>query len=628
MMTPLEEAKWLLMHPDFEERPASVDEFLGERYLNVEAMIRPGVKEAMREIFEGADRGERIAAYERAIFTGAIGIGKTTLASLVIPYMVHWVLCLRDPQKYYGLLPGSRIAFMQMSTSEDHAREVIFSDIKARVDNSPWFQTRLYDPKWTKQLHFPRDIWVLPGDSAETTFEGYNILGGILDEADSHKITKERDYAQMGYQTIEARIQSRFVDNSSPNATGHKGFILVIGQMKSATGFAHAIYNEMMSDPRAKVVRMTIWESYGWDKYTWSNGERNSFYYDIKRKNILPKAAGALVADQENIIEIPESYKHDFKLNPEKALRDLAGIPPTATDPFISQGYKIEDAQARWTETFGVEPPVDQDCQNPKIAKWVAFPPEKNKRVAHLDIAYSADGDSAGIAMGYISELIETEEGDVVPYITFDLLIRVRAPIGGEVQIADLRKYFYDLKNVRNYNLYKVTMDTFQSVDTRQQLNKRKILTEELSVDKKKGPYEDLRDALYEDRISIPPYMTELMPGSAEVIDIVQRELLALQDTGTKIDHPKNGSKDVADCMAAVVHELMSDPMYRRGVVSPRLRKAKDNPDEHMNIEKVLSEFDRPSSQLPGPPSMRPSFGMPAMPPMGITIPDRLRNKR
>jgi hypothetical protein len=38
--------------------------------------------------------------------TGAIGIGKTTIASIILPYMCHWVLCLKDPQKFFGLCPA------------------------------------------------------------------------------------------------------------------------------------------------------------------------------------------------------------------------------------------------------------------------------------------------------------------------------------------------------------------------------------------------------------------------------------------------------------------------------------------------------------------------------------------
>src|SRR5690242_21146810 len=115
--------QWLKDNPAFEERPASIDQFLGEGYLNIAAGVRPGVRAALIDIFGEESNGHSIARVQRAIFTGAIGIGKTTLASIALPYMCHWVLCLRDPQAFFNLLPGSRIAFMQMSTSEDQAKE-------------------------------------------------------------------------------------------------------------------------------------------------------------------------------------------------------------------------------------------------------------------------------------------------------------------------------------------------------------------------------------------------------------------------------------------------------------------------------------------------------------------------
>src|SRR6478609_9320773 len=253
-----EEAQWLLDHPWFEQRPASIREFLGEGYLDIEAKVRPGLIAALEDIFGSEVNGKRIASYEEAMVTGGIGIGKTTFASIALPYMCHWVLCLKDPQDFFDLLPGSRIAFMQMSTSEDQALQVIFGDIKARIDHSDWFINNYpRDLKFTKQIRFPgKDIWILPGDSKETTFEGYNILAGILDEMDSHTVTRDKDYAELGFDTIESRISSRFIDEEND---GHKGLLICIGQMKKGSGFAAKKYAQMKANPKAHVTRMSIW---------------------------------------------------------------------------------------------------------------------------------------------------------------------------------------------------------------------------------------------------------------------------------------------------------------------------------------------------------------------------------
>jgi hypothetical protein len=568
------EVEWLRDNPEFEQRPATVMEFLGPGYLDIESMVRPGIKDALVTMFGDEVNPKKLAKVQRAMLTGGIGIGKTTIASICLPYMVHWVLCIKDPQKFFNLLPGSRIAFMQMSTSESQAREVIFGDIKARISHSEWFRENYpYDDKFTKQIRFDKDIWILPGDSAETTFEGYNILGGILDEADSHKVTTEKDYADSGYNTIHARITSRFQD---------RGLLIVIGQMKKARGFAAKKYKELMEDPNAYAHRMAIWESLGWEKYTSPEGKRDSFFYDLRRKQIIADGVGHVLAKSENILEIPNVYKQDFLNKPEMAARDLAGIPPEVADPFISLTHKVDAARERWIAKYGDEGPVDDNPTRPSFAKWFRAPNDPRKRVVHIDLAVSANGDALGFAMGHVSELVEIDD-ELKPYITIDCLLRVKAMPGSEIIIGDIRRYIYELKEDRKFRIKKVTMDGFQSTDTRQQLQKKRYEFDYVSMDKNKLPYEDLREAIYEDRIEFPPYLTYLHKGTTERVEIVVSELLGLADDGRKIDHPPDGSKDVADAMAGVCYTLMGERTYRRGLIRLDDRRRISHDSEYEN---------------------------------------------
>jgi hypothetical protein len=576
------ELKWLQDHPWFDERPATIVEFLGPKYLNIEDRVRQSIKDELGEIFGHEVDGERIARYARAMITGGIGIGKTTVAALVLPYMAHWVLCLRDPQGFFHLLPGSRIAFMQMSTSAKQAEEVVFGDIKARIDYSPWFEQYPYDRNFKKQIRLPKDIWILPGDSAETTFEGYNILGGILDEADSHKVTQTKDYAEIGFDTIHARIASRFED---------RGFLLVIGQMKKGSGFAARKFQELKKDSKAYTVRMSIWESLGWDHFLKPDKSRDSFWYDSDRKEIVPPGAAVLlsgVTKPANLIEIPRVYQPDFQNNPEKALRDLAGIPPATGSPFISLTYKVKDASNRWRENHkGLETPVDE---RGKMAKWL-HAEHSLKRVAHIDMAYSANGDALGLAMGHVPEMREVD-GELKPYIVIDLLMRIHAPAGREIFLGDVRRIIYDLKDERKFRLVKVTMDGFQSTDTRQQLERRRIESEVVSVDKQMLPYYDLREAIYEDRIEFPRYMVRLRPDDSTLTEIAFKELSELIDDGDKVDHPPDGSKDVADAMAGVVFTLMGERTFHRKTKRVNLNAPKHEP--------MQAGFDNPLLHQPG----------------------------
>lgn len=618
------ETKFLLANPHFQERPASIKEFLGPEYLNIEGKIRPGLLKALEDIFGGEPNPHRIAKFERAMITGGIGIGKTTFASVALPYMAHWVLCLKDPQAYFDLLPGSRIAFMQMSTSEKQAMEVVFGDIFARIKHAKWFvENYPHDDKYTKQIRFPKDIWILPGDSAETTFEGYNILAGILDEMDSHKVTENKDYADLGFDTIHSRIASRFIDDKEG---GHKGLLICIGQMKKGSGFAHRKYEEMLQDDKAYVVRMSIWESLGWHRFT-KAGKRDSFFYDAKRKQIVPAGVAAIVENRD-LIEVPNAYLKDFENNPEKALKDLAGIPPATNDPFISLTHKIELARDKWNERYpGVGSPVDDNPTRPGFAEWFKAP-DKRRRAVHLDIATSGNGDALGLCMGHIEDIVEVEN-EKMPYIVIDLLLRIKAMPGTEIMLSDVRRLLYDLKEERGFRIIDVTMDGFQSTDTMQQLRKRKFRADYLSVDRSTLPYEDLREAIYDERIEFPEYLTYRNKGDTKRIEIVVEELMNLTHDGKKVDHPPTGSKDVADALAGVTSTLMGDRAYRKGVTSLYGSTSAEEYEAQLQPtgtaggpDGVVLPFPGRGSglQAPLPPS---TGGM-----MGLSIPAHLQPKR
>ena len=558
------EFNFLKDNPQFEQRPASIIEFLGPEYLNIRDKVRPGIRKSLVRIFGDTVSPIVISRVRRAVFSGGIGIGKTTVASIIMTYMVHWVSCLKDPQDYFNLMDGSRIAFMLMSTSESQAKEVLFGDIKARINNSPWFRNNCQpDKDFRNQLRFPKDIWVLPGNSQETSFEGYNILGGILDEGDSHKKTRDKDYAEQGYDTIHSRIDSRFND---PATEDHRGLLVAIGQMKSSSGFMATKRDELEKDPNAYVSIMSIWESIGWNNYLKPNGDRNSFWYDIKRKQIVPEELVALIKN-DSLIEVPASYRKNFVSNPEKALRDLAGIPPAVDDPFISMVDRIEECTERWIESHRdasgrVPVPVDDNPVSPAFASDLVAT-DSLRRALHLDIAVSAEGDALGLAMGHVSKLVEIDD-ELKPYIVFDFLLRMKAPAGKEIILGDVRRILYELKEDRHYKIKSVTMDGFQSTDSMQQLRRRRIPSSYLSVDKTLIPYYDLREAIYERRIEFPPYLTHVNVGDVEVVEIARRELMQLTEVGHKVDHPKKGSKDVTDAMAGVVYTLMGDRAYRR----------------------------------------------------------------
>ncbi|ANA86075.1 terminase [Gordonia phage Kvothe] len=611
-----EEMEWLSENPAFWMRPANIREFVGPGYLN-ERNVRPGIMQALVETF-----GEKVNPYSlspkrKAVITGAIGIGKSTYAAIALCYMVHWVKCLKNPKEFYNLSEDSIIGFMMMSTTEKLAREVIFQKVKRRIEKSQWFKdhTEIENQKLERQMRFVGDIWIVPGSSEETSFEGYDILGGIVDEGDSHKVTERKNYAMAGYTTIESRIKSRFTDFKAKN---HRGLIICIGQSKSKSGFMMTKYREFEKDPDGVALRLSLWESYGWYNYTKDpndvdrgieTAERDSFYYDMRKRLLLEKETALLVMNN-NLIEVPNTYRSDFEADPVKALRDLGGIPPEIEDPFISQVDKILKAQEKWHERVGVqESPAGHGNSLDKIELPDWFRPigisSDFRRVIHIDTAYSPDGDALGFAMGHVPEKIFQHEEER-PVVVYDLLLRLQATASQEINFGRVREFIYKLRDTYGFDIDMVTVDGFNSMDFIQQLRRNKIKADYLSVDKNKAPYEDLRDIIHEGRTEFPFYMVPYARTDTALTNIAYKELSEVRDVGRKIDHPVDGSKDVADGMAGVAHVLISNTKYMREART--VEPDDDSPRERVveNVEELFSSFDVESATLEEAASFKP----------------------
>lgn len=467
----------------------------------------------------------------------------TFIDSILTTYIIYRLLCLKNPQQYFGLAPGDQIAHMQMSSSRTTSEDVVFNAIKARATHSKWFQDR-YPPnpdntRVTKRLYFAKDISVIPGDSLETTFEGYHIFSAIIDEADSHKITPTKDYAQIGYEAMDKRIKSRYND---------KGILFISGTHKLEDGFISGKIKEFNQKPNSRSYELSIWKAKG-------ETTKGGFWFDIQRRQIVPKK----ISDET--IRVPAKYLQDFQLHPETSLRDLAGIPPKSGSPFISKYDKVYDASARYVVNYGIMSPVDEFGKiNREYSIRNSLP-----RVIHLDLSTGRE-DAAAIAMGHIDHWVPGENEEH-PYIVIDFMMRLKYD-NEEVQIADLRKIIYELQD-RGTKISKVTMDSFASEETIQQLKKKRIKAEVFSPDKNPSSYYDMRDAIYEDRIEFPEYYSII--GDKRV-QILTKELLELTYKQTpqgdyKIEHPRTGgSKDLADCVAGVCYAFCATPKKKTGL--------------------------------------------------------------
>ena len=186
---------------DYKEIPVSIDrfisdpEYLGSLYDNGK-LIYPYWREFMHNFFHNnPDK-----AYEVAL-SGAIGLGKSTIAAVMMTYIIYRTLCLRDPRKFYSLTGNSPIVFVVMNLTLDLAYGGLYTLIVENIRNSPWFKERVdVRGKYDFIIEFGDGIQLMAGsttthvigknvisacvtgDTEILTASGYKPIGSITDE--------------------------------------------------------------------------------------------------------------------------------------------------------------------------------------------------------------------------------------------------------------------------------------------------------------------------------------------------------------------------------------------------------------------------------------------------------------
>src|SRR3989304_5660624 len=105
---------------EYEEHPCASEKFLVDPYYmgEVGKGTYDWIKREVPNVFHNG--------YDQIVATGAQRTGKDWFAHCLTTYLVHFLLCLKDPVASYGLAKGSNLYIVAMSATQDLAREAIF----------------------------------------------------------------------------------------------------------------------------------------------------------------------------------------------------------------------------------------------------------------------------------------------------------------------------------------------------------------------------------------------------------------------------------------------------------------------------------------------------------------------
>ena len=528
---------------EFEERPVDLrtfvtsPDFLGLpplselQYTLIEKSSQIYKESTLKKLF-GEQEGERIykQTCTEVIAQLGKGSGKDYSSTIAVAYIVYLLLCLKDPATYYGKPPGDSIDILNIAINSQQANNVFFKGFKTRIDRSPWFIGK-YDPK-ASEMKFDKAITVHSGHSEREAWEGYNVIVVILDEISGFAIenTTGHDQAKTAdaiYEMYRASVDSRFPDFG-------KVILLSFPRFKNdpIQKFYDSVIAEKETIVRSHRFKMDHDLPDGMDgnefEVEWEEDHINSY--------LIPKVYALKRPTWEvNPTRNIEDFKVAFYKNSLDALGRFACMPPEMVDAFFKSREKVEKAfnnTGLAVDKFG------------RLEEWFKPDPDK-KYFVHVDLAQKHD--HCAVAMAHVDRWVNVkvtnEYSQPAPIVTVDA-VRYWTPTPDKsVDFTEVKDYILSLRT-RGFNISVCTFDRWNSHDMMQQLKAYGINTEILSVAKKH--YDDMAMVVLEERLNGPH------------IPLLIDELLQLKIMRDRVDHPRKGSKDLADAVCGAIFNSIS----------------------------------------------------------------------
>lgn len=558
---------------DWEFQPAEPLEFIESKaYCGLKRECASVIKKEFCKVFDGEPLRWNI---NLVVLIGAIGLGKSYTLSLIMSYVAHCLLCLRNPPEFFSrqgfnISPGSKLSIVNASVSRQNARKVVFTEVLNKISQNAWFLNHyppddrvkselIFDATPDKNVDRMRakeegrifkNVCITPGSSSMTGMVGYSIFCGVMDEATLYRSKHGDDMADMVFNAMDRRVESRF---------GDMGIRVLAGSPMYVGDFLERKNMEIKTEhnTRAHVIRRPIWDRH---YPLWFQQKRPVFHINLENFAINWEPE-SYEPKNEKAMKVPATpeYKRSFKSNPEGALRDLAAIPSAAIVRFFENLELIHKyANTKRKHPLDREEQFRDDFKGDPESFYalhidMSIGGKQYKRLDQVEIGSSKDRqhDACGMAMGHMEGF--DKEGQ--PLIGIDFMHALMGKLqrigpGGQWERGAIRMEeilgWVDALIGRGFNITTATLDGFQSAHLMQQLQDRGIDVRYLSVDRSMAPYMDLKETVLGERLNYYPHPKFLA------------ELKTLEKVGgKKIDHAPGGSKDVADCVAGVVHTLI-----------------------------------------------------------------------
>ena len=538
-----------LIYGDYNEIPVTIEEFLhrpqylGRALLSDDGKftVFPYWEEVLKKMFPtNID-----TAYNTAIFSGAIGLGKSTIAVIAILYQLYRMMCLKNPYAHYGLQEIDLITFAFINITIDAAKGVAWDKCQQMLQRSDWFMargtlTKSANPIWQP----PKGIELIVG-SMPRHIIGRAVFSIFCDEISfqtNSDVEKQKKKAMQLVSSANARMQSRFM-RGEKNPT----LLLLASSKRTEQSFLETfIDNKKKNESKSTLII---------DEPQWvirtDKDSPNKFKVAVGNKFLSSEVLPLNISDQDlqiyrdkgfQILDVPMGYYENFIDDIDIALTDIAGISTTSSSRYIAgprvAAIKTKDYKNPFTkEIITVGNDKNDTAQYSDFFDLNLIDPKLKSRPLYIHLDMSISGDKTGIAGVWIvgkklPKAGQPESKDLIYQLAFS--VSVKAPKGHQVSFEKNRQFIYWLKE-NGFNIRGTSSDTFQSYDTGQALKNKGFNYDIISVDRTKDnvciPYQYLKSTIYEERLIM--YENTLLT----------EELIGLErnNNSGKVDHSPSG---------------------------------------------------------------------------------------
>ena len=551
-----------LKYSDFDEIPVDITTFVHDRKYLGNAMydiegrftLFPFWEEKLRDIFPD----NLTTKYNTLILTGAIGLGKSTIAVICLLYILYRLLCLHDPYLYYGLQPIDKITISLMNITLENAKGVALDKMNQMLLSSEWFMNHGSMSGISNLQYIPNKHIELITASSNNQVIGRAVIANFSDEVNfglTNDVEKLKKKLTQLISQIDARMRSRFLRGT------YLPTLNIIASSKNSDQSFLESYIETKKKNESTTTLII-------DEPQWVVDSRKDsdehFYVAVGNKflanellpiDALPDLVDEYRARGYSMLEVPIGYYEVFNDNIDGALVDIAGIATASSLKFISG--------IRWNEI------KDDSYQNPFVKEIIEVGNSKDDNLQyyhffditkissafrskplyiHLDMSKS--GDKTGIGGVWIigkKPKVEGEHSSRELFFQVAFTVSIKAPKGYEISFDKNRTFIRWLRE-QGFNIKGVSSDTYQSAQIQQQLNADGFDTTIISVDRLDSetkqclPYAYLKSTIYDRRLVV-----------YKNCDFLTEEVLGLErQSDGHINHPNSGTTGSKDSIDAV----------------------------------------------------------------------------